>query len=163
MSFPGVTERTGSSAVITFADGTTARFDADAGQEMGDYVAGFAHSACGTFASRAPAACRSRCISADRGTDRVEVVVENFRLSGTAENLGAYTMRVLRDGKPIGEARVPGHFWLARWRWQSAPRPPVRSVAELKALRLIPNYRPEPGNPRPRTAVPDYARWGSPD
>lgn len=161
VSFPGVTERTGLSAVITFADGATARFDADAGQELGDYVAGFAHfrmrniRVAGT--GGVPLTLYFR---PDRGTDRVEVVVENFRLSGTAENLGAYTMRVLRDGKPIGEARVPGHFWLARWRWQSAPRPPVRSAAELKALRLIPNYRPEPGNPRPRTAVPDYAPMG---
>lgn len=57
-------------------------------------------------------------------------------LSGTqapsTSTLTAYTVEITGGnlGSPVN-ITVPSHWWLARWRWMSAPRPLVRNVADL--------------------------------
>jgi hypothetical protein len=48
-----------------------------------------------------------------------------------------YNATILKDGRRIAEVTVPRHWWLARWRWQSAPRPARRSLRDLIAMRAI--------------------------
>lgn len=84
-------------------------------------------------------------IRPDANSSRVEVVVELGRVWGAANaaaaHLGPYTLQVLKDGVAISPViSVPMHWWMARWRWQSAPRPIIRSWSQLLAAKLIPPY-----------------------
>lgn len=51
----------------------------------------------------------------------------------------AYTAVISRGGTTLATVSVPTHWWGSRWRWQSAPRPVVANVADLKASnKLLP-------------------------
>ena len=77
----------------------------------------------------------------DRGTDRVEVVFELGRLWGAANSaaahLGPYKATIFRGNRELASVDVPRHWWMSRWRWQSAPRPVIHSVDALTSSRLL--------------------------
>lgn len=81
----------------------------------------------------------------DADGKRMEVVFELGRVWGAANaaaaHLSSYTAQVLKDGVSISPVvTVPAHYWQSRWRWQSAPRPIIRSWSQLLAAKLIPPY-----------------------
>jgi hypothetical protein len=82
----------------------------------------------------------------DVALDRLEVVVELGRCWLTGTDLKAahitepYTCEIRRGDTTIATVKVPVHWWWSRWRWQSAPRPVVRSAAQLREKRLVPPY-----------------------
>jgi hypothetical protein len=51
--------------------------------------------------------------------------------------LAPYTATIYRGDTPLYSVSVPIHPWRARWRWQSAPRPLVRTAADLVAMKAI--------------------------
>jgi len=55
-------------------------------------------------------------------------------------NLGAYTVTIERNDGKFVTIQAPDHFHLSRWRWQSEARPVRRTVAEIFAAKLLPNY-----------------------
>jgi hypothetical protein len=77
----------------------------------------------------------------DRGSGRVEVVFELGRLWGDANkaaaHLGPYKATIYKGGRQLAAIDVPQHWWMSRWRWQSAPRPAIHSPDELIASRLL--------------------------
>lgn len=78
----------------------------------------------------------------DRNSARMECVV----LYGDPQNPNpktypnAYSVDFLYDGQIVGTVSAPYHFWLARWRWQSSPRPYIRSAKDIIAAKLAPPY-----------------------
>jgi hypothetical protein len=73
---------------------------------------------------------------------RDEVVVELGKMwSGTPAHVTTpYTFTVTKNGALLFTQTVPYHWWWARWRWQSATRPAVRTAAPLIALgKLLPH------------------------
>jgi hypothetical protein len=66
---------------------------------------------------------------------RDEVVVELGKMwSGTPAHVTTpYTFTVTKNGALLFTQTVPYHWWWARWRWQSAARPYVRTAASLMA------------------------------
>ena len=71
---------------------------------------------------------------------REEVVVELGTLGGTPRNTGAYTAIISQGGNTLASVSIPQHWYYARWRWQSAPRPIVGNVATLIANGLLPPF-----------------------
>ena len=73
---------------------------------------------------------------------REEVVVELGRCwvskETAADLMTPYTMTILRGDSTVAKIDVPYHWWRARWRWQSAPRPVVRSPALLRQRGWVP-------------------------
>ena len=55
-----------------------------------------------------------------------QVIVDRF---APPANLDAYRVTIERGGRQVYTAEVPRHFWFARWRWQSSPRPSTRRSA----------------------------------
>jgi hypothetical protein len=49
-----------------------------------------------------------------------------------------YLATIMRGTETLAEITVPAHYWAARWRWQSAPRPQIRSFVDLVAMRALP-------------------------
>jgi hypothetical protein len=87
----------------------------------------------------------------DVTSDRLEVVFEwgdPFRSDPT--NLDAYTVDISVDGKTVATVDVPEHFWLSRWRWQSAPRQFVKTPEDLFAAKVFPRFKK-------LTAAPAYS------
>ncbi|MHB1204530.1 MAG: hypothetical protein ACYCZX_03105, partial [Rhodospirillaceae bacterium] len=128
------------SARVTLG-GTIYEYREDAGVDLGDFVSGI-----GGFTQRCV-----RCDVAglplsvffrpDRTSSRVEVVFELGRVfSPTAVNLGTYTVEISRGDQVLATVSVPQHYWFARWRWQSAPRPVVGNVDALMSRNLLPPY-----------------------
>lgn len=54
---------------------------------------------------------------------------------------------------------VPNHWWGARWRWQSAPRPIVRTYADLVAMKAV---LPLSMQALWNTGFPAATAWGGP-
>lgn len=139
--FPGLL-----AARITIA-GVIYEYGEDAGKDMGDFV-----SEIGKFTQRCiRVAADSVCplivfFRPDRTSGRVEVVFELGTLfGGVPANLGFYTVEITRGAVSLAKIDVPVHYWLSRWRWQSAPRPVVGNVARLIAANLLPPYLPSFG------------------
>jgi len=92
----------------------------------------------------------------DRGSDRAEVVFELGRLWGKTPpaDLDAYRVTIMRGDRTVFAADVPRHFWFARWRWQTSPRPVSAKVGDLIARGLLPRYdeRANGGTARPVAA-----------
>jgi hypothetical protein len=79
----------------------------------------------------------------DRTGGREEWVFEHGQPRATAEddNLPAYTATITRrDGTTATVEAPSGHYWFARWRWQSAPRPVRRNYEQLAKQNLIPHF-----------------------
>jgi len=127
-------------AIITLG-GVEYVYDAASGQDLGDYVGEFVKQRCvRVLEPRLPLTVFFR---PDVEGDRIEVVVELGRMWPTstppAHILDPYTVEVTNDDRQISNIEVPYHWWWARWRWQSSPRPFVRKVAELMAANHLPH------------------------
>ncbi len=48
-----------------------------------------------------------------------------------------YTAIISSSGTTLATLVVPNHWWRARWRWQSAPRPLKRTFADLVAMKAV--------------------------
>src|SRR4029079_6103892 len=79
-------------------------------------------------------------IRPDRGSDRLEVVFELGRAWDPQEpgNLPAYQARIFRGTTSLASVDVREHYWFARWRWQSSPRPVRTKPAQLMDQWLMP-------------------------
>jgi hypothetical protein len=153
VDFPPVSDKTGLSVVISTEGGTAYELIADNGEELGDYRA-----PSGKFVQRCIRVQRpgwpTVYFRPDRGTDRVEVVFENFRLRGPAEHLPLYRVEIRRHGKTLGTADLPTqHWWGSRWRWQSSPRPILHQVPGLIRAKAVLPYKPLPLPPIPRDTI----------
>jgi len=76
--------------------------------------------------------------------------------AATIGNLGAYTTVITRADGSTQTVSVPEHFWYSRWRWQSAPRPVRRTVADLTAANLIPHFDPSGLSSGSLARIPTY-------
>lgn len=129
-------------SVAIALDGKELLFTAAGGRDLGDY--------------KSPHFVQ-RCIRADhldsplsvffrpdRNSDRVEIVVELGRMWGkanaAAQHLGAYRAVIRKGSRVLATVNVPKHWWFARWRWQSAPRPVIAKPADLIKAKLLPPY-----------------------
>jgi hypothetical protein len=124
--------------VLRFRNGSTRTFGQAAAQDAGDYKGRFVHQKC--FVARDGEWTVFFRPDADRSRD--EVVVERGKMwlapgESPTHILEPYSATIIKDGKPIAEVTVPRHWWWARWRWQSAPRPIRRSLHDLVAMKAI--------------------------
>ena len=76
------------------------------------------------------------------------------------QHLAAYTATITGGclTEPVHVA-VPAHYWATRWRWQSAPRPLVRTYDDLVAMRAI---LPLDESLIYSAAMPPFKSWGGP-
>jgi hypothetical protein len=130
-------------AIITLG-GARFVFDSAAGEDLGAYAGDFVRQGCiRVMRKDTPLTVYFR---PDIGLARLEVVVELGRiwLEGTgfaaAHITTPYTCEIRHNGRAVAMVRVPYHWWFSRWRWQSAPRPIVRSRAQLLEKRLAVPY-----------------------
>jgi hypothetical protein len=130
-------------AIISLG-GSRLVFDSAAGEDLGAYEGEYVRQRCiRVMRDDSPLTVYFR---PDVGLARLEVVVELGRvwLDGTgfqpAHIATPYTCEIQYRGRTIATVNVPYHWWWARWRWQSAPRPIVRSPAVLLQKRLIVPY-----------------------
>jgi len=81
-------------------------------------------------------------IRPDVGTSRLEVVFELAACFRPSEriNMTAYTAVIFRGATQITTFNIPRHFFWSRWRYQSSPRPVRKTLAQLVAAKLLPNY-----------------------
>src|SRR5262249_44973174 len=114
-------------------------FNAGTGTDLGDYPGpGFVQR---NIRVRDPKIPFTVYFRPDKNSDRVEIVFEwGDVLAGEPRHLDAYTASISKGGSEIAHVDVPYHYWLSRWRWQSAPRPIVKSAAELVASKMVPPY-----------------------
>ncbi len=150
------------SLILTFSDGKSLSFDQTKATDLGDYVGAFVQQKC----LRQRSAPWTVFFRPDVNGLRHEIVVEygteySFSAEAAPKPLdGAAPAHVSSPYKatisggalsaPVTVA-VPKHFWGARWRWQSAPRPIIRNLADLVARRAVPPYSRAAlyNNPRP--------------
>jgi hypothetical protein len=155
---------------LDFGGANVAVFSGSAAVDQGDFVGEFVQQKC--FLARDPAFPDWRVyfrVDADHDGNRIvgagardEVVVEYGRSSGGVPShiQTAYTATISSNGNQVARYVVPKHWWYARWRYQSSPRPVVRSPALLKARGWIPNFGPAGlFGGQPNTAV---INWGGP-
>ncbi len=98
----------------------------------------------------------------DRDSDRVEIGLEwgdVLDMSAKAQAI-AYTATIMQAGQPIGSQAIKAHYWLARWRWQSSPRPVVHKIADLVAEGIIPPVFQFDANQKIPAAVKPYEPMG---
>jgi hypothetical protein len=113
-------------------------FNLSAAVDAGDYVGQFVHQKCFVVRNRE----WTVFFRPDADGTRDEVVVERGKMwlepgETPSHILHAYQATILKNGKVLAHVTVPRHWWMARWRWQSAPRPVRRSLADLVAMRVI--------------------------
>jgi hypothetical protein len=127
-------------AVITLG-GSRYVFDSAAGEDLGTYEGEFVRQRCiRVMRKDTPLTVYFR---PDAQLPRLEVVVELGRiwLAGTgfqaAHITTPYTCQIMHGGRTVASVQVPFHWWFARWRWQSAPRPVVRNRSVLLQKRLV--------------------------
>lgn len=131
---------------LAFADGVTLAFSQDQATDLGDYVGSFVRQRC-LMQRQGPWVVFFR---PDADGQRAEAVVEygsfyNFTAkpplteSGVAPAhiLSPYTATITQSGATLATVQVPRHYWGARWRWQSAPRPFVRTFADFVAMKAL--------------------------
>jgi hypothetical protein len=132
----------GPSVAIVEYQGSTFRFDERTAEDLGDYVDPgnrFRQQCLRVAHDRLPLTVYFR---PDRDSNRSELVFEcgQTRPSAPPANLDGYRVTIERGGDEVYSAQIPGHFWFARWRWQSTPRPIREKVGNLIAARLLPPY-----------------------
>lgn len=124
-------------------DGAAHIFDPAEGEELDSY-----YDPDGDFVQRC-----IRCTSPDlpdfvawyrpdRDSSREEWVFELGSAFQTAQaNLPAYSVTITcANGDTVDLVADRGHYWFARWRWQSAPRPVRRTYETLASQNLIPHF-----------------------
>lgn len=116
-------------------------FDESKAQDMGDYVAPN-----GTFVQQCrrvsdPQSPFTVMFRPDRTSDRVEVVIEFGRLwNGKPYQQGPYSAIIMRGSVILASIKVPVHYWLSRWRWQSLPRPILHTPSDIIRSGKVPPY-----------------------
>lgn len=121
-------------------EGTVYVFDSDNAVDQGDYVGEFVKQK--SLMVTLPDCPFTVFFRPDVDGKRDEVVVELGKMwSGTPAHVRvSYTLKVEKNGVELFTQTVPYHWWWARWRWQSAPRPLVRDGASLVAAKhLLPH------------------------
>jgi len=146
-------------AIVTIG-GRQYVYDAAAGEDMGSYVGEFVQQRC--FRVMRPELPLTVFFRPDVAGDRVEVVFELGRMwvqpdsPSLAHITEPYSVEIVRGRNNLAKIDVPFHWWWARWRWQSAPRPVVRKVSSLIASSLLPPYGELPefsGRPYGKAAI----------
>lgn len=129
-------------SVLVIVDGRQLHFSQSAGVDLGDYQTSHFTQRC--IRCDLPDSPLTVFFRPDRETERVEIVVELGRMWGAANaaaaHMGGYRAVISRGGREVAVVDVPRHWWFARWRWQSAPRPIIRKPSELIAAKLLPPY-----------------------
>ena len=124
---------------LALPDGPLTFAEADA-VDLGDYVGEFVQQRCLLVRNGAWAV----FFRPDADQSHLEVVVEyggwDFSVSPptplvTPAHVSAYTAIIRMGEESLATIDVPAHYWLTRWRWQSAPRPVVRTAADLVAMK----------------------------
>lgn len=159
---PAITADPGQSLEVRLTIGqSTYVFDSRRAKDLGDYVGpGFVQRNLEARERNIPLTVLFR---PDRGSDRIEVVVEwGDAVRNEARHLGPYVATISKGGNTVAEVALPEHYWLSRWRWQSEPRPIVRSPKNLIADRLVPPYSNIATVAPPATA-PTYSVMGLSD
>lgn len=131
----------GLTVTLDFGGGKVATFGK--GKDLGDYVGEFVRQKC--YLAVDPAFPDWRVyFRPDADGKRDEVVVEYGRaLGGTAKNwLMPYSAVIKKSGATLHTYVVPKHWWYARWKWESAARPIVRTPATLIARKWILSFGP---------------------
>lgn len=141
-------DTSGDLSVTITLDGRDLVFAQSAGVDLGDYKASrFTQRCIRTDVAGSPLSVFFR---PDRDSDRVEIVVELGRMWGKAnadaKHLGAYRAVIRKGARELATVSVPRHWWFARWRWQSSPRPIIRTPAELLKAKLLPPYAQSAAN-----------------
>lgn len=128
-------------------------YDSVLGVDLGNYVgAGFIQQCRKVTRADCPLVVHFR---PDMSGARNEVVFELSALMPNAVvpvDLGPYSVTITKGTATLATISVPKHFYYSRWRWQSAPRPKVNTVASLIAANRLPKYVPpvHPGTPPPQ-------------
>lgn len=156
----------GGMSVALALPGGTLTFSEGVAVDLGDYVGDFVHQHC--LAQRqGPWLVFFRW---DADGSRAEIVVEfggydltklpPVPIAAPAHVLAPYTATILAgDGSALATVAVQKHWWGARWRWASAPRPVRRSYADLVAMKgVLPLSLSAAWNTVPPTAV----AWAGP-
>ena len=137
---------------LDFGGGNVAVFSGSNAVDQGDFIGEFVRQKC--YLAKNPAFPDWRVyfrVDADATGKRIigmgfrdEVIVEYGRSTGgtPAHIQVAYTATVTKQGSALATYAVPKHWWYARWRYQSSPRPVVRTPAMLKARGWLPNFGP---------------------
>ena len=138
------------SVTLDFGGGNVAVFSGSTAVNQGDFVGEFVRQK--SYLAKNPAYPDWRVyfrVDADVDGNRIvgagfrdEVIVEYGRsTTGTPTHVqAAYTATITKEGSLQATYVVAKHWWYARWRYQSSPRPVVRTPAVLKARGWIPNF-----------------------
>lgn len=149
---PMPTPSGGLSLTLALADGTSLTFAQTDAVDAGDFVGEFVHQRC-LVVVNGPWRIFFR---PDADGSRDEVVVEYGDPFQSGSHITSpYTATISKDGAPVYSAVIPQHWWLARWRWQSSPRPVVRTPDLLRQRKWIMNFGPQSlfGKPEPTTSL----------
>lgn len=131
-------------------------YDSSTGVDLGDYRATtFTQKNIRTTSADCPALALYFRPDADGSRDEVVFELGQFD-SKTPANLRAYTATIQKAGTTLATINVPYQDYYTRWRWQSAPRPIIRSFDQLIAKGLIPPLRSIPGADTSYGAVTPY-------
>ncbi len=123
---------------LVFADASTVVLDRAAAGDLGDYNGAFVHQH--NYTVRQGKWLVSFRPDADGKRD--EVVVEYGIWPKPADTIPVHILAPFKAvissaAGVITTVNVPKQFWYTRWRWQSAPRPIVRTAADLVGMKAI--------------------------
>ena len=129
-------------AVINVA-GVDYTFDRASGADQGNYI-----DPQGRFTVGSILATNARLpgfrvyFRSDADGCRDELVFEygDVWATGAPADLGAYTATIAKNGTTVATIAVSAHYWMARWRWCSAPRPVTQTITQLSAAKLLPVF-----------------------
>ncbi len=155
--------RTGMAALVHFSDGSAQIFNQADGTDLGDYTnpfTGKSHKNVSVLGSNF-----FRVIfrpESDRSRFEAQFEWGNI-FSPVLPDLGPISAEIFNNGTKIGDARSAKHFWGSTWFWESAPRPVIRSVAQLVSEKwVLPQDATATRIPRPKDA-PAYVPMGFSD
>jgi hypothetical protein len=129
--------------VVINPAGVDYAFDRANGTDQGDYVDPQGRFTVGCILATNPQLPGFRVyFRSDADGCRDEVVFEygDPWATGAPADLGAYTATITKSGTTVATIAVPAHYWMARWRWFSAPRAVSQSIAQLNAAKLLPVF-----------------------
>ena len=126
------------SITLGFKDGSRLVFEQSKAADAGDYVGKFVHQKCAIQRQSV----WTVFFRPDADGSREEIVVERGKMwlapgEAATHQLEPYTARISKGETEIARIVVPKHWWGARWRWQSAPRPIRRTLADLVKMKAI--------------------------
>ncbi|HZS84699.1 MAG TPA: hypothetical protein VFA50_17620 [Stellaceae bacterium] len=130
----------GSAMVVTVVTaGQSFVFREDESTDLGDFTSPWFAQRC--LRSTRPDIPLTIFFRPDRETERREVVFELGRCwDSKPVSIGPYEARIEAGGRALAKVVVTRHPWMARWRWQSSPRPVLRSPEEVFEKRWLPRF-----------------------